>query len=588
MPIDTDQVLLAGAVMITAVVITSSVAKKLNLGSIVALLVVGMALGPHSPRPLLTGHVDELQAIGEVGVTLLLFLVGLDTQPKRLASMRRLCFGLGTAQYVLTSVAIAGVVLFVYQVHWQAALIIGLGLAMSSDAVALSSLEEHAETVSERGQVVMAVVIYQGFAIVPVFAAIPLLASHHTLGGATQGAPVPMILETLKVGSAIAAVYLFARYALPRALAFVARKRGIEVFTLIIVAAVFASAWIMDKVGLSAALGAFMVGMILSTSVFAEEIRATVSSLKGLLLGVFFVAIGMSINLQEVTGMAGTLLRYLPLFLFIKIAVVIPLVLVFRLGVRTSVLSGLLLAPFDEIAYVIFSSAHTSGLLSERAYTVGLVMISFSFVVTPVLINLGYELVDRLVEGPKPQLPLKQLSESFHDHVVVVGYSYVGRTICVMLERAKVSYVAFELDLGRLVEGTKAGHNVHYGDVTDPAMMGALAISNARAVIVTTRDYSAIKRMTGTLRQFYPSVKVLTAVPYLFQRDELRELGATRVIALMPEGSLSFGKLVLGELGITADHVDATISALRASDYALLRSIGAAVPQDVPADAEKG
>jgi len=119
-----------------------------------------------------------------------------------------------------------------------AALIIGLGLAMSSDAVALSSLEEHAETVSERGQVVMAVVIYQGFAIVPVFAAIPLLASHHTLGGATQGAPVPMILETLKVGSAIAAVYLFARYALPRALAFVARKRGIEVFTLIIVAAV--------------------------------------------------------------------------------------------------------------------------------------------------------------------------------------------------------------------------------------------------------------------------------------------------------------------------------------------------------------
>ena len=581
----TDQILLAVAVMIAAVVVTGSVAKKLNLGSIVALLVVGMALGPHSPRPLLTGHVEVLQTVGEIGVILLLFLVGLDTEPKRLSSMRSLIFGLGTAQYLLTTIAIAGLLIAVSHVHWQAALIIALGLAMSSAAVAFSSLEEHAESVSPRGRVVMAVEIFQDFITVPVLAVIPLLASH-----SMQGSPVPTVFKTLEVCAAIAAVYLFARYGLPKALTFAARKHNIEAFTLIIIAAIFGSAWAMDTVGLSTALGAFMVGMVLSTSVFADQIKASVSSLKGRLLGVFFIAIGMSINLREVIGIGGPLLYYLPTLFLIKITVVIALALGFRLGFRTSVLAGLLLAPFDEMAYIILSSAHKSGLLTERSYAMGLMGISFSFVVSPVLINLGYKLADRFTTESKPDLPFKVLSGSIYDHVVVVGYSYIGRVICIMLEQANVPYIAFERSLDRLEVAKKGKHKVHYGDVTDPAMMGALAISRARAVIVTTRDYSAIKRMTGTLRQFYPSVKVMTAVPYLFQRDELRKMGATQVIALTPEGTLSFGRSVLGGLGIRTDDIDTIISSLRADDYAPMRVVGGAIPGDVPKDAaaEKG
>jgi len=581
----TDQILLAVAVMIVAVVVTGSVAKKLNLGSTVALLVVGMALGPHSPRPLLTGHVDVLQTVGEIGVILLLFLVGLNAEPKRLSSMRSLIFGLGTAQYLLTTLAIAGLLIAVSHLHWQSALIIALGLAMSSAAVAFSSLEEHAESVSPRSRVVMAVEIYQDFLTIPVLAVIPLLASN-----SMQAPPVPTVFKTLQVCALIAAVYLFARYGLPKALSFAARKHNIEEFTLIIIAAIFGAAWTMNKVGLSTALGAFMVGMVLSTSVFAEQIKASVSSIKGRLLGVFFIAIGMSINLREVIGIGGPLLYYLPTLLLIKIAVVIALALGFRLGFRTSVLAGLLLAPFDEMAYIIFSSAHKSGLLTEQAYAMGLMGISFSFVVSPVLINLGYKLVDRFSTGPKPDLPLKELSESSHDHVVVVGYSYVGRVICGILERANVPYIAFERSLDRLEVAKKGKHKVHYGDVTDPAMMGALAISRARAVIVTTRDYAAIKRMTGTLRQFYPSVKVMTAVPYLFQRDELRQMGTTQVIALTPEGTLSFGRLVLGELGIRTDDIDTIISSLRSDDYAPMRGFGDIIPGDVPKDAatEKG
>jgi glutathione-regulated potassium-efflux system protein KefB len=388
---DTDQILLAVVVMLTAVVIAGGVAKKLNLGSIVALLAVGMALGPHSPRPLLTDHVDELQAVGEIGVVLLLFLVGLDTKPKRLLSMRRLVFGLGTAQLLLTAAAIAGLLIAVALEQWQWALIVGLGLAMSSDAVAVSTLEERAESASPHGQAVMAVVINQSFMVIAVLAVIPILAADPV-----HSIPMPNRDKTLEVIAAVAAVYGLGRYALPKMLTWAARKLGFESFTLIIIAGVFGAAWAMDRVGVSMALGSFMIGMILSTSEFAEQIKASVSLMKGLLLGLFFIAVGMAINLKEVAALGGEFLLALPALLLIKFAIVFVLALVFGLGLRSAVLAGLLLMPLDEIAYVIFASAHGSGLLSAQAYTVGLTMISFSFVLSPVLINLGYKLSDRL------------------------------------------------------------------------------------------------------------------------------------------------------------------------------------------------
>jgi len=574
---------LAAAVMITATVVAGSVAKQLNLGSIVALLVVGMALGPHSPRPLLTSHLEELQTVGEIGVILLLFLVGLETKPEKLSSMRRLFYGLGTAQYFLTTIAVAGLLIAVAHLHWQSALIMALGLAMSSDAIAIASLEEHAETASPQSRAVMAVVIYQCFMTIPVLAMIPLLAA-----SPMQGAPVPWVFEMLEVCAAITTVYLFTRYALPKILATAARKYGIEAFTLIVIAAIFAAAWGMDTVGLSNALGAFMVGMILSASVFAYQIKASVSSIKGLLLSVFFIAIGMSINLKEVIGIGGELFYYLPALFLIKVAVVIALGLGFRLGLRASVLAGLLLAPFDEIAYVVFSSAHKSGLLTERAYALGLTGISFSFVLSPVLINLGYKLVDCFKTETKPDLPLKALSKSIHDHVVVVGYSYVGRVICIMLEQANIPFIAFERRLDRIAEAKKEKRKVYFGDVTSPGMMNALAISRARAVIVTTRDYSAAKQLISTVLHFHPNLKVMTAVPYLFQRDELRELGAAQVVALMPEGTLSFGKSVLGQLGIKPENIDPIMNSLRAADYASIRGVGGTIPEDGLKDVAAG
>lgn len=569
---NTDQILLAVVIMITAAVVARGVASRLKLGTTVALLVAGMALGPHSPRPLMTGHVDELQAVGEIGLILLLFVLGLDTQPKHLVSMRRLVFGLGTAQLLLTAAAIVGLLYIFTLAHWQSTIIVGLGLAMSSSALAISTLDDRGENTSPHGRAVTAVAIYQSLMVVPLLAAIPILAA-----APAHGAPMPTLAKGLEVLAAIAAVFVFARYGVPKALAWAARSFGFEVFTLIIVAAVFAAAWLMDTVGASSALGAFLVGLLLSETVFAEQIKSSVSLTKGLLLGIFFIAIGMSIDLNAAMALGSELLLALPALLLVKALLALALALAFGLARGPAILVGVLLAPFDEIAFVVFASAHGSGLLTEQAYTVGLTMISFSFVVSPLLLHLGYRLAARFEARPRAELPLQQLSETMQDHVIVVGYAGVGRTICVMLERANIPYIAFELDLDRLAEAKAWGHNVHYGDVTDPTMMGALAISRARAVILTMTDYPSVKRMIGNLRRFYPKVKDMTAVPYLHQRDELRQLGVVDAVALLPEGALSFGGSVLGELGVPVDDVELIVGSLRADDYAILRGIGAAL-----------
>ena len=568
----------AAAVMMLATALAVGLAKKLNLGSIVALLVVGMVLGPHSPLPLFTGHIEQLQAVGEIGVMLLLFVVGLDVQPKSLWSMRRLVFGLGPAQYLLTTAAIMALLVWVTGLNWQTALVVGLGLAMSSSAVLYPILQERADEASLQGRATMAVDIFQSFMVIPVLALIPILGVGHAGNGS-----IPTVDKALVVCAAVAAVYVLGRYLLPRALVLTARNLGSGAFALIVLAGVLGAGWLMDKVGISMALGAFMIGVLLSTTVFAQQIKAAATPAKRVLLGLFFIAIGMAIDLKEVVALGGSLLFYLPVLLSIKFGILFVLALGFRLGVRAAFLTGLLLMPFDEIAYVIFASAKTNGLLNARSYTIGLTVISLSFVVSPLLINLAYKLSARFERGPKPDPAFAATTVSMRDRVVIVGYSYVGRAICLMLEWAQIPYICFETDLARVAEARRWKHNVHYGDASDPTMMGVLALARARSVIVTTTIYDSTKRVIGNLRQFYPSVPVMTAVQYLAQREELRQMGATQVEALAPEGTLSFGRSILDSLSVSEGQAAAIISALKADDYAVLRG-ARAVEADTAGD----
>jgi glutathione-regulated potassium-efflux system protein KefB len=570
--------LFAAAVTMAASAAAIAIAKKLELGSIVALLIVGMALGPHSPAPLFTEHIDEMKAVGEIGVMLLMFTVGLDIRPESLWSLRRWVFGLGGAQYAATTAAIFGFFAAINGVsagHWQSALIASLALAMSSDAIALPVLQERGESTSTHGRAVVAIDVLQSFMVVPVLAFIPILGAN--AASSSHGLDVG---KTLQIVAAVAGVYVLGRFALPWALTRTARDIGPSGFAAVVLAGVFFAGWWMESVGVSMALGAFMIGILLSTSGFSDQIKGAATRARLWLMAIFFIAIGMAMDLKQVVALKGDLLLYLPALLAIKFAVVVLLARSFGLRSRPAILTAALVMPFDEIGYVIFASANANGLIGATDYTVGLTMISFSFIVSPLIINLAYRLSERLPQA-KAESAQKAAPLAPGATVVVAGYGYVGRAICAVLERAHIAYVTFETNPEFMAKAPAAKHNVRYGDLTDPALMVAIAIAGARLVIVASSDYQSSKIVLGNLQRFYPQVPVMTAVQYLAQRDELRAMGATEVVALAPEGTLSFACAALVRLGIASSEAEAVVDSVKAQDYVALRGSGEPEPQSV-------
>ena len=386
----TDQVLFAAAVMMAVTAAALGVARRLNLGSIAGLLLVGIILGPHSPLPLFTSHVGDFEAFGEIGVILLLFMIGLDTQPRRLWSLRTLVLGFGSIEYLACAALAATLVLATSKINWQSALVLGLGLGMSSSAVPLPILQLRGQSDSPHGRLTLAADVLQSLVLVAVMIAVPLLGP----SAAPAGRP-PRQFRLLEALLALGAVWALGRVLLPVALSTVVRGAGTRAFTLAVLAGVFAAAWIMGSVGASMALGAFLMGVLLSTSSFAPDIKAAVIPARQILLGIFFVAVGMAIDLKQAAAFRGELLFYLPAVLIVKLGAVYVSARLFKVEPRTALLAGLLLMPLDEVGYVIFAQADASGLLSAKAHTLALLCISFSFVVSPLLIELGLRRASR-------------------------------------------------------------------------------------------------------------------------------------------------------------------------------------------------
>jgi glutathione-regulated potassium-efflux system protein KefB len=308
--------------------------------------------------------------------------------------MRRLVFGFGSVEYLACVGAIAGFfgVVTAARINWQSGLVIGLGFAMSSDAIALPILEVRNEIASPHGRLTIAADIFQSLMLIPVLAVIPLLGNVTQLDGNLHK---PGIWEVL---AALVAVLLLGRVILPYWLGLILRVADRGAFTLAVFACVFAAAWVMQRVGISMALGAFMMGVLLSTSAFSNEVKAAVTPARQWLLGVFFVAVGMAIDLKEVASFREELLLYVTAVLLIKVGLIYAAARTFKFDPRAALLGGLLLMPLDEIGYVIFASAQAQGLLSVRGHALALSAISFSFLVSPIAINFGL----RLAGGAKP------------------------------------------------------------------------------------------------------------------------------------------------------------------------------------------
>ncbi|MGH8171837.1 MAG: monovalent cation:proton antiporter-2 (CPA2) family protein, partial [Rhodanobacteraceae bacterium] len=372
-------------VLLLAAVIAVPLAKRWQLGAVLGYLAAGALIGPSGIR--LIGNTEQISAISELGVVLMLFVIGLELSPQRLWVMRRTVFGLGSLQMILTGLAIGGVA-FAFGMDWKAALIIGLGLALSSTAIDLQILSERKELSSTHGRLGFAILLFQDVAAIPILALIPLLGVAHM-----TSTPGVELLKALRIIGTIAAVIIGGRYLLRPMFRAAARAGAPEVFTATALLVVMGTAWVMELAGMSMSLGAFLAGVLLADSEYRHEIEAQIEPFRGLLLGLFFVSVGMSLDVEMVTRqpqLVGTLLIAL---ILIK-AVVLYAVsrFVSREDNRQSIALAAVLAQGGEFAFIVFTLAATNGVIDTEQRDLLILVITLSMAATPLLVRLRAEI----------------------------------------------------------------------------------------------------------------------------------------------------------------------------------------------------
>jgi glutathione-regulated potassium-efflux system protein KefB len=539
--------------------------EHLGFGSVLGFIAAGIIIGPHTPGFVASQNVNDLQNVAELGVVLFLFTVGLEMLPRKVWAMRRLLFGLGSAQMLATAGILGVYLVFFVKVHWPSAIILGFGLAMSSTAIIMTTLQERGALASEHGQTTFAILMAQDLWVVPVMALVPILA-HKT----TPAAVIPIWQKALLVVGVLAGIFVVGRYLLPAVLGYTARQRRMDAFGILLFLGVIAAAWAVDRVGISMTLGAFIMGMLLSASDYRYQIEAIVAPFKGTLMGLFFIAVGMSIDIGALLNDWSRLIVHVPVVLFIKAVVLTVLVLAFGISRSAAVRSGFYLSQVGEFAFVLFGAAAAAGLLSAKGHTLALLVVAVSMILTPLMVKVGDWCAGHLrgVPGETRAMPAADLER----HVVAIGFDEVGQLICMMLNKAKVPYVAFDKDIDLVRQGKQSGYNVHFGNMYSTVTQQAAGLGKASAAFVSTWESERAEGLALTLQRLYPSLNVYVRVRTLGEQDKLVSKGINKAATGYIESTLIRGAVLLKDLGASEVDVNELVKAFQKDNYALVRA----------------
>ncbi|MCM8595865.1 cation:proton antiporter [Accumulibacter sp.] len=547
--------------------IAVAVFRHFGLGSILGLLVAGVVVGPHTPGPLVTTHVEDVRHFTELGVVLLLFLIGLEMKPRRLWDLRRTLFGLGSLQIVVSTVLI-GAYLRLFLPLWSTALLLGASFALSSTAFVVQMLRDQGEIASRHGQTAFAVLLMQDLAVVPLLALVPILAEHGPLPS-----EMPLWEQIARAVADVALVVVGGRYVVPRLLDRLARQNNREAFFLAAMAAVFAAAWAMDDAGMSMALGAFLIGMLLSTSRYSLQIEATMEPHKGLLMSLFFVAVGMSIDLGALAANSGRFALHVVAIVLLKIVALYLLCLGFGTGRGTAVRVAFLLSQSGEFGFVVFGAAKALGVIDDRLFVMSVAVISLTMLLTPLLARLGNALARHLTdEGAEVHERFRHSArDDSEPRVVIGGYGRVGHAVGTILASCGIRYLAFETDAQLVARWRSEGHPVFYGDIGDPGLLGSASLQNVDLVVLTIDDRQAAVRAATLIRSRLPEVTIVARARDLVTCDALLRAGVTKAFPETLEASLRLAAESLESLGIPSAETEMLLRGLRSTDYALVR-----------------
>ncbi len=561
-----DSFIFSALLLLTVTSVAVALFRHIGLGSVLGLLVAGIVVGPHSPGPYVTAHVDDVRHFTELGVVLLLFVIGLEMRPSRLWSMRRYLFGLGSLQILLTGLVITLYAALAVE-SLKTALLIGLTLALSSTAFVMQLLQERGELASKHGSGTFAILLMQDLAVVPLLAFVPLLSETSAIASGK-----PLWEQLLILTGMFALLFLFGRRVVPAALEWLARHDNREAFLMVVLLAVFLAAWTMHQTGLSMALGAFIMGMLLSGSTYNMQIRALVEPYKGLLMSLFFVAVGMSIDLGALTDRPLEFVGHTLVLIGIKLAILFPLALAFGYTKGNAVRITFMLAQCGEFGFVLFGSALVLNVIDEATFVTAIAVISLTMLMTPILVNLGDKIAHYLDQKGQPKDEKPSSGVQIKERTVIIGgYGRVGHTVATLLQASGIPFVAFDTNPAHIKRGKESGHPVQYGDISDPELLTTAHAERASLVVLTIDQSATVLRTVSHLRNTYPQVPVIVRARDLEACSHLLKAGATQAFPEALEASLRLGAEALKMVGASDEGVDLLMQGVRDRGYQLVK-----------------
>jgi monovalent cation:H+ antiporter-2, CPA2 family len=538
-------------------------------------LVAGVLMGPHALA--LALNASKVQYLGEFGVVFLMFVIGLEFNLPKLRAMRQHVFGLGLSQVLVCMVAItlgsqflSALAPSLWDMRWQTALALSCAIAMSSTAIVVKLMSERMELESAHGKRVMGVLLLQDLAVVPMLVLIPALnSSGESLLSAlaVAGVKALVLIAVLLVGGQAAMRWW---------LTLVARRKSEELFVLNLLLITLSLAWLTERAGLSLALGAFIAGMLISETEFKHQVETDIRPFHDVLLGLFFISIGMMLDWRLVLARWPLMLALMVLPVFFKLVVVVVLSRVLGASMGVSLRTGLYLAQAGEFGFVLLTLAQSHHLVPDTLFNPILASMVLSMLATPFIIMSSNWLVMKLVSSEWLLQSLQMTSiarKSINTtrHVIICGYGRSGQNLARMLERESIPYLALDLDPDRVQLASAAGDSVVFGDATRLQAMMAAGLARASAVVVTFLDTAPALRVLATIREHAPQVPVIVRTQDDRELERLQQAGATEVVPEAIEGSLMLASHALALLGVPMRRVLRLVRDQRDARYSLLR-----------------
>ncbi len=550
--------LLEAMIFLGAAIVVVPICKRLGLSVVLGYLAAGLLIGPAGVG--MIGGLEEATEVmhfAEIGVVFLLFIIGLELQPRRLWVMRRLVFGLGSAQVGLTAAVFAAVLALGFGLTWTASALLGFALALSSTAFVLQLLSERKTLAHAHGRAAFGILLLQDVAVIPAIALLDLVSPGSNGDGTWLDA---LLVLALIIGGLVGA-----RLLLRPLLRFVAATGIHELFIAAALALVVGSALAMQALGLSMGLGAFLAGMMVADSEYRHQLESDVEPFKGLLLGLFFMSVGMSVDLKLLFDMPLLIAALAMALMIAKALLIYPMTRIGGLDHNESVRAGTVLSQGGEFAFVLLSAGLVAGLIAPELAAITVLVVTLSMALTPLFGLIGEKL---LVSGEPP----REYDEIDHEAtpVVIAGFGRVGQVIGRILSMRHIPFTALEVSSHQVEFVRGFGNKVFYGDPTNMQLLRSAHIEKAKILVIAVDDEAAALKIASEVRSNFPKTLILARARNRQHELKLRDIGVHYVIRETLESTLVLGTELLGHLGLGRAEAQAAIDVFREHDARVL------------------